>query len=1102
MAEDSALPSKFGVHIIPLKGKPLATATFFPEELEKLAAKNGGKAGSLALQHLKFKLPKGSHFCFAEGEEIDDDTSIASYFEFSPESGEEPKDSISKKVQIIKIWYSVVEEPLKEKKDDVSTKQDETPAKKQGDKDKPKAGKAGKKEKVEEPEEEEEEEESQISKSRLFKEGRLTDTPKDRGKLSERSVKDLVESVGGDVSKIKPGDFQASGLRNMKAADWRKVQDNLQYMCGYYPSSDKKKFLTAPSPAFRLVNKSDRKPEPTPQKGISSVSEAVLDDTAVEREIPRFHTAGLKTTIDVQSYRSEEDIEHTLSGFNSKNSKIALGIETPRIQAGISASQGSTKETASRETTTRSTNKVVASWSIPVVELVLTRASTEIHPECQQRLRELKTNGTYAKAVDFLKDYGTTYSTRIILGGRLYSSQDVSANTKESVSEAESTFKRSVNANIAGGSGPVSVKASGSHNTESGSASSSLNNSSAESTKLAWTAYGGEGIFAQGPVDWLPTVANFNNWQIIEHVEVTSLIHAFDDYAGFQNTSSNLLALLAPASLIKPAALPWLSSMYNAVNEYEEKIGCIGHSFSSVDLPKPFKKPFTVKESNVYQEAASEQNSLAEWTFLKTNQAVELYAQKKVERPTTEYGVVPFPEQLTYLDVSERSFTVILRVQGPEMASRADPINLIWTTEALEAITAGKEDKKAFNAKYGDRFITGWTLQRSMYAIFRISFDRLRDFDKAAGFVDYDKLEEKGIQDGLDWMRILIFLKGVNASATVLTSSWDDRGYLAEEYNSLNTSMFDTIVTKMSSIKNAQSIPTKVFSNSFIELLPDFNFPPQFTLTPQDPEGLEIKRKECIIYFAKTAANARFPVLQEGSEVKKDIEEKIRGIARRIREQERSMKGLGYPVEKVIDFKERIDYLRKDAEDQLAACGWVRQSISAEREFFRSGTNARNTPSNWAPHEADRREHKDAVDRVNETIHRPEELRIDYEWSTFSAPADENYLRVSPPGNNWKLVGWEMVSHNGSEYGGGSWYPAVDRGGMQFRPPKWESDEDLFVWKRNPYIIHHRADLKSHHWGLKTWWLSTGYYPLKEDLLFDFKIDGKDHRKSGLTFGP
>jgi hypothetical protein len=41
-----------------------------------------------------------------------------------------------------------------------------------------------------------------------------------------------------------------------------------------------------------------------------------------------------------------------------------------------------------------------------MAELLLDKNNTEIDPDCVARLNELKTSGTYQKAIQFRKDYG------------------------------------------------------------------------------------------------------------------------------------------------------------------------------------------------------------------------------------------------------------------------------------------------------------------------------------------------------------------------------------------------------------------------------------------------------------------------------------------------------------------------------------------------------------------------------------------------------------------------------------------------------------------------------------------------------------------------
>ncbi|WWC94654.1 hypothetical protein V866_001501 [Kwoniella sp. B9012] len=1085
--EFPSLPASFGVKIVPaLSGEGTKARTFalLPEDLFKISPSVTG----ITLKQLKGKLPAKSRFCYSQGEEVDDNLTIESYVRYSNDNNIPPDNKDSKATSFVKIWYLPPS---------VSPSEVNLP--------RPSAGE------IIQPHNNNEND-SQLNQSTIYQRGQLQ-TPEQRGKLNEQSIQDLLQKIGGDASQMSIGDFQTNGLRNMTSNDWSKIERNLGYLYGYYPSSDKKRFLKAAYPgkfieSFRTFIKTDKKPAPVvpppssydengnllPPAAPAQVEE-LIDGFLIERQTPLYHTSGLQVKIDVESYRSSQDMQYAVSGFNHQNTQIALGVATPKVQVGLSGSQDSTSATATTGSSTEVTNKIVATWQIPVVEIMLNTASTEIHPECQDRIRALKSGGTCEMAQKFIQDYGTSFSTRIVLGGKLHSSQDTLSSSKDSFSQQETRIKKAVNASISGGpaSGKLDAKGTGGHSSEKGNQNSQSSSKDEETVNLAWTAFGGESIFAQNPIAWLPTVANFNNWQIIEHTEVRSIIYAFDGYKGYEGTSAMLRALLSPVDLIRPSTLPWTAAMYDAIPGFDPSVGAIGYSFSSVDLSQYFKTPpFKVKASKVIHEGSLNQTDQEDlklsWTLLKDVGGVKEYVIKELSSSETENGVRPLSDHLLYLDVSERSFTILLQVRSPELVTSIDPKEMDWTKEALELVKLSEskeENRRLFNDKYGDRFITGWARQRIIHANFQISFKRLDDFDTAIRKFNEAKLSEKRVSSGLTWIKEMISRSGVQTNVVICKSDWKSKGFEVKHFDRVNDHQWNQVFEEIYNISSADPRPTKTFSHSFVESLPSLEFPKQFTFTNVDSENTEKKRKKLINFFAEISSQSSLPILRYGSSKKRELKDNLGKIIQKIKSAEQGMKV------------------------QLAACHWIRKSKECEISLWKNGLNwiiryaTHMFTSDFCPNEADREKFgNDAVNTINQLCRKPAETpRIDYEWSVFSVPDRFVNVTANPPFSNYKLVYWRMTSYNGGSMGGGKWWPYCSwKQVLNLLSCHWEEESDLFIWNRSPTMRVERQDLFSYHWGLETWWLSDDDFPFDEDMLWDFEISGYNHRKGKIAF--
>ena len=162
---------------------------------------------------------------------------------------------------------------------------------------------------------------------------------------------------------------------------------------------------------------------------------------------------------------------------------------------------------------------------------------------------------------------------------------------------------------------------------------------------------------------------------------------------------------------------------------------------------------------------------------------------------------------------------------------------------------------------------------------------------------------------------------------------------------------------------------------------------------------------------------------------------------------------------------------------------------------WHQGWKKHSTEFDWAQVEADRQKWTpEIVDEINALVKRPDDKVLDYEWSFWSAPDATSIMRAdAQPG--CRLVGWKMRSRNGSEFGGGTWFPYSFHQNWDGQTFGWKNEEDLFVSRRAPEIYHERTGLKSHHWALSTWWLRDEDFPFDSETLMDFNQDGVNHEK-------
>jgi hypothetical protein len=409
------------------------------------------------------------------------------------------------------------------------------------------------------------------------------------------------------------------------------------------------------------------------------------------------------------------------------------------------------------------------------------------------------------------------------------------------------------------------------------------------------------------------------------------MIDAFDDFEGYENFSAIMRALLSPGRYLSVYRLPWLPSMNGKFGLPPKEVSAVGYSFSSNPsfIVKPQMPAFRVDRKDIIRNAGDSGQGTHTWMLVKDHGSIVRLINDHMPWNRQAQGALPLPDFVHQLSASEKSFTVILSHMGKEIISEVSPTQLRWDETAIRLANDKNTEKSAFEAQYGDKFITGFSTQRSIYAVFRFYFDKISDLNIASGKFATE-LALKNIADGCDWIKDLLSRPGVQGDALVFTSDCPSGGFVEKTWIRIHPQDMGTVKDKISNVKNGDEVAVELITRSFAELLPHLEFPQQNAFTSNDADAKIRARFDLIKYYADTVARTRTPLFRDGVQRTDQLHRQLGNLATSFKDIERSMSGFGYSSEQVSTLTGQVDSARFDIDCQLAACQWIRNSLFKE----------------------------------------------------------------------------------------------------------------------------------------------------------------------------
>ncbi|KAF5602069.1 uncharacterized protein FSUBG_7904 [Fusarium subglutinans] len=392
---------------------------------------------------------------------------------------------------------------------------------------------------------------------------------------------------------------EASPLKytsQMDEADWDSVLRNCCLLYGWKVDKGTKRIVRATTPAFRLRNKLPPRPiafpapaiqqpvispetstetsvastpgtDKSPDTSGDASAEGQETEGAVKTEKPTI-TENSEAAVDIDKPLTAEDVEAPIptklgaipSYAINDRSRIEITMVSNEFQESMarnhfSASSveasasggwsgysvgvtgGAAQENTSGGTKTQKgyAKRMFGSYMFPRVDVFLRPEDLEPTEELRAALDGIKQTKNINALRELYSTFGHLFCHSVTLGGCLQTTKVVESDEAVQQSKDKQSFKAQLGVAV---STPFGAKGNVKGSKESQDGGESHSRSAKANESMGFEATGGNSILAADPPAWSGSVANFNNWRIIEQTELTPIVDAISKMTGYRETRS------------------------------------------------------------------------------------------------------------------------------------------------------------------------------------------------------------------------------------------------------------------------------------------------------------------------------------------------------------------------------------------------------------------------------------------------------------------------------------------------------------------------------------------------------------------------------------
>ncbi|WJG37039.1 uncharacterized protein FOBCDRAFT_253744 [Fusarium oxysporum Fo47] len=400
---------------------------------------------------------------------------------------------------------------------------------------------------------------------------------------------------------------EASPLKytsQMDEADWNSVLRNCCLLYGWKIDKRTSSTVKATTPAFRLRIKLPPRPIALPSPAIQQP--VITPETPTETSVTS--TSGTEKSPDTSKDVSAEG-QGTEAAVKTEKPLISENVEAAapipaklgaipsyaindRSKIEITMVSNEFQESMARNNFGESSVEGSASggWGRYLVGVTGGAAKEDtymfqvdffLRPEDLEPTEELRAalDGIkQTKNINALRElystFGHLFCHSVTFGGCLQTTKVVENDEDVKQSKEKQSFKAQVGVAVFT---PFGAKGNAKGSKESQDSVKAFNRSASTSESMGFEATGGNSILAADPLAWSGSVANFNNWRIIEQTELTPIVDTISKMAGYHGTRSWFFAAVPKLSEYMVTSESRMLHVRFKVASQNESFGVISH---------------------------------------------------------------------------------------------------------------------------------------------------------------------------------------------------------------------------------------------------------------------------------------------------------------------------------------------------------------------------------------------------------------------------------------------------------------------------------------------------------------------------------------------
>ncbi|KAJ9265492.1 hypothetical protein DTO212C5_6685 [Paecilomyces variotii] len=235
--------------------------------------------------------------------------------------------------------------------------------------------------------------------------------------------------------------------------------------------------------------------EPVENEPVENAGTMSATEKTEMLRIPRFIVTD-DSYVDVSEHKSSVASAIASSSLSKSSSEVAIGGGAYGYSLGVSGGHEYETSERSQQRNQTETNHMVVTYNFPRVIVSLDKDSLELTEECKEHLENINSR---EDAGNFKRKFGSFFSTKVQLGGRLHSTQESAAVTGSNIGEKTKRLKISAGISFAGPGVQATIKA-------------------------RWRGMPKEvTLLCNNPPAWCKTVSSYYNWRVVKQDNLVSI---------------------------------------------------------------------------------------------------------------------------------------------------------------------------------------------------------------------------------------------------------------------------------------------------------------------------------------------------------------------------------------------------------------------------------------------------------------------------------------------------------------------------------------------------------------------------------------------------